>query len=160
MADYRKNMARRSGTHGQNPYGTLAAYAFSLASNASGVPQDSNATAALGTGDTIKLGIIPAGTKLIDSIHQVSDAFTASATCKLGFAYVDGVDDAAVPQDDDYFVAALDLNAVAITRKANAATLPVTLPKDAFLVLDLDGAALAAAGRLDVTVIGEMVGAP
>lgn len=157
MADYIKRLSR-TGQHGATPYGDAVAYHYSMATNASGVPLDSDATAALGTSDTIKLGIIPAGTRLCDSVHQVSDAFTASATCKLGFAYVDGVDSAEVPQDADYFVAALDLNAVAITRKSNAAARPVVLPKDAYLVLDLDGAALAAAGQLDVQVIGQLVG--
>jgi hypothetical protein len=158
MADYTKKQPR-SGKHGATPYGNQVSYAFDFATNASGVPLNSDATAALTASDTIRLGVIPAGTKLLDSIHILSDAFTATATCKLGFAYVDGVDSTAVPQDADYFAAALDLNTVAITRKSNAGARPVTLPKDAYLVLDLDVATLAAAGVLDIVVLGEMVGA-
>lgn len=157
MADYTKRNPRGR-YFGAVPYGNLVAYPYSFETNASGVPLNSDATAALAATDTIKLGIIPKGTRLIDSIHFLSDAFTATATCKLGFAYVDGVDSADVPQDDDYFVAALDLNTVAVTRKSNAAK-PLTLPKDAYLVLDLDVAALNAAGRLDIEVIGEITGA-
>jgi hypothetical protein len=157
MADFTKKLAR-SQQFGQNPYGNVVAYPFSFATNASGVPLDSNATAALTAADTIRLGLLPKGTKLLDSVHILSDAFTATATCKLGFIYADGVDSAEVPQDADYFVAALDLNTVAVTRKTNA-TRPVTLPKDAYLVLDLDVATLAAAGQLDVIVLGEAVGA-
>jgi hypothetical protein len=158
MANFTKRLSRAAGKHAQTPYGNMVNYCYGLVTSAAGVPADSDSTVALTTADVLRLGIIPAGTKLLDSIHVVSDAFTAAATCKLGFAYVDGVDVAAVPQDADYFVAALDLNAVAVSRKTNA-TPPVTLPKDAYLVLDLDGANLAAAGVLDVTVIGELVGA-
>jgi hypothetical protein len=157
MADYTKKLARAAGKHGGTPYGDMVAYEFSMATSAAGIPLDSDAAAALGTADTIKLGIIPAGTRLLDMIAIVSDVFTATSTCKLGFAYVDGVDVTATPQDADYFVAALDLNALAVSRKVNP-TRPVTLPKDAYLVLDLDVAALAAAGQLDVVVIGQMVG--
>lgn len=157
MADYIKRLSR-AGQHGGTPYGDHVTYEYSMATNASGVPQDSDATAALGTSDTIKLGIIPAGTKLLDALAIVSDLFTAAATCKLGFAYVDGVDVAAVPQDADYFFAALALSAASRTRANNTAVRPVTLPKDAYLVLDLDGAALDAAGQLDVIVFGKMVG--
>lgn len=143
---------------GSVPYGNQVVYPYSFETNASGVPLNSNTTVALTAADTIKLGVIPRGTRLIDSIHFLSDAFTATATCKLGFAYVDGVDSTEVPQDADFFVAALDLNTVAITRKSNVAK-PVTLPKDAYLVLDLDVATLAAAGRLDIEVFGEIPGA-
>jgi hypothetical protein len=158
MADYTKRNPRGS-RHGATPYGNVVAYAYSMVTNASGVVQDTDATAALGTADTVKLGIIPAGTRLLDAVAQVSDGFTATSTAKIGFAYVDGVDDANVPQDADYFFAALDLATAGITRKNNNAARPVTLPKDAYLVLDNDVAAQAAAGVLDITIIGEMVGA-
>lgn len=158
MADYTKRNPRGS-RHGATPYGNMVAYAYSLATNASGVPLDTDATAALGTADTVKLGIIPAGTKLLDSMAQVSDAFTATSTAKIGFAYVDGVDDANVPQDADYFNAAVALGSTGITRKDNSATRPVVLPKDAYLTLDNDVAAQAAAGQLDIVIFGEMVGA-
>jgi 3D (Asp-Asp-Asp) domain-containing protein len=156
MADYLKRLSR-SGQHGGTPYGDMVSYPYSFATTSGGVPTDSDATVAMTAADTIKLGIIPAGTKLLDMIAYLSDAFTATATAKIGFAYVDGVDDAAVPQDADYFVAALDLNTVAVSRKTNAAP-PVTLQKDAYLVMDLDVATLAAAGRLDIQVIGQLVG--
>ena len=157
MADYNKRIGRDL-KHGAVPYGNAVAYPFSLTTTAAGVPENSNATVALAIVDTIKLGILPAGTRLLDMVATVSDVFTALATAKIGFAYVDGVDVAAAPQNASYFVAALDLNVLAVSRKT-AATRPVTLPKDAYLVLDLDGAALAAAGILDVVVLGEMVGA-
>lgn len=157
MTDFTKKLSRAAGRHAGTPYGDMVAYEYSFATNASGVPADSDSTAALTAADTIKLGIIPAGTRLLDMVAVVSDAFTATATCKLGFAYVDGVDVTAVPQDADYFIAALDLNALAVVRKTNA-TRPITLPKDAYLVLDLDVATLGAVGQLDINIIGKLVG--
>ena len=88
----------------------------------------------------------------------ISDAFTANSTFDLGFAYTDGVDVAAVPQDADYFFAALD-EAVGLTFKTNT-TAPVTLPKDAYLILTNNTAAQAAAGAMNILVYGIMTGTP
>ena len=144
--------------HSGAPYGNVAAYPARFTTSAAGVVagQDDLPTA-LQIADVVKLAYLPAGSRLIDSVAYLSDVFTAAATAKLGFKYVDGVDDTDVPQDDDYFNATLDLNALAIVRKTNPAP-PVTLPKDAWLTLTLAGANLAAAGVLDVYVKAEMVG--
>lgn len=156
MATYTRKQYRVR-KHSGAPYGTLVTIPARMTTNASGVVAESDATVALATADVVKLTLIPAGTKLIDIVFYLSDAFTASATAAIGFAYEDGVDSTAVPQDADFFAAALDLNSVAVSRKVNAAP-PVTLPKDAWLTLTLAGANLAAAGVLDVQVIGETVG--
>ena len=142
------------------PYGDMIALSdFNLTTNASGVPADADAgSTALIVNDIIRLGIIPAGTRLLDYIAVISDAFTASSTYDLGFAYVDGVDSTAVPQDADYFAAAVALSSTAVQRKATV-TPPVTLPKDAYLILTNKGANQSAAGSVDFTIIGQSVGA-
>lgn len=141
------------------PYGDMLAISdFNLTTNASGVVADSDAgSTALGVADIVRLGILPAGTKLLDYIGTISDAFTASSTFSLGFAYVDGVDSAAVPQNAAYFASGVSLASTGVFRKATI-TPPVTLPKDAYLILTNAGAAQAAAGVLDIAVIGQAVG--
>jgi hypothetical protein len=90
----------------------------------------------------------------------VSDAFTAATTCKLGFAYVDGVDSTAVPQDDDYFSASVATNAAGRYVANNTAVAPVILPKDAYLIITVAGADHASAGVMDVIVEGIWTGVP
>ncbi len=140
------------------PYGDMVALPYRMQTNASGVLTSGDATAAVGDGDVVRLGKIPAGTKLLDHVATISDAFTASSTYKMGFAYVDGVDSTSVPQDDDYFTAASTaLSSLAVQRKATT-TAPVTLPKDAYLIVTNAGAAQAAAGIMDVVIFGQAVG--
>lgn len=138
---------------GSTPYGNLTALHFVLETNSSGAALNSNSTAALAIGDVVVLGTLPAGFKLLDSQVVVKTAMTASVTGNLGFAYVDGVDATAAPQDDDYFGAALVLSSAARLRNVttNGA---VTLPKDANLTLTTAGAANAKASRVEVTVYG------
>lgn len=142
------------------PHGNAWKDRFTFSTNASGVFVDSDVAAAVGNGDVVRIGVLPAGLELHDALAIVSDAFTAVSTAKIGFAYVDGVDSTAVPQDDDYFFAALAYNAVGRTRAANTAVAPVTLPKDAYLIVTNGGAAQAAAGIMDVIVEGIHKGTP
>lgn len=155
MATYTKKQTTRQLTGA--PYGDMVVLPFNLTTTSGGVVSGSDATAALGVADIVRLGILPGGTRLLDFVGTVSDAFTALSTYDLGFAYVDGVDSTAVPQDADYFAATVALSAVAITRKATT-TAPVTLPKDAYLILTNNTAAQAVVGVLDVIVFGQMVG--
>jgi hypothetical protein len=154
MADYTKKNIRSDRQFGGVPYGNSVKLPFALETTAAGVVKDSNASAALGSGDTVVLGILPAGLTLLDSLAIVSDAFTASSTLKIGFKYVDGEDVSAVPQDDDYFYAALAINTVGRTRAANTAVKPLTLPKDAYLFVTHSAHTQAEAGRLDVIIEG------
>lgn len=140
------------------PYGDMVALPYRMETNASGVLVGGDATAAIADGDVVRLGKIPAGTNVRDHIAVISDAFTASSTYKMGFQYVDGVDVTAVPQDDDYFTAASTaLSSVAVQRKTTT-TAPLTLPKDAYLIVTNAGAAQAAAGIMDVTIFGRVIG--
>lgn len=142
------------------PYGNYTGLRFTFETNSSGVYVDSDLATAVQTSDVVRIGILPAGMRLDDCLNIISDAFTASATADIGFAYVDGVDSSAVPQDADYFDAALALDGTTRTRGLNLAVRPVVLPKDAYLTLTIAGAHLAAAGVLDVIVYGELTGAP
>jgi hypothetical protein len=93
-----------------------------------------------------------------DSIQIVSNAFTATSTFDIGFAYVDGVDSTVVPQNAAYFADNL-ATTLGITRKT-AATAPVILPKDAYLVILNNTAAQAEAGVIDVIIDGIWTGIP
>lgn len=144
---------------GDAPYGNLSHIAAQLKTNSSGGALDADSAAALASGDKVKLALLPAGMTLLDSVMTVSTAFTASVTAKLGFEYADGVDSTAVPQDDDYFGSAVAINTAAVYRKATT-TPPVTLPKDAWLILTTGGAANAKAAQADIVVFGELTGNP
>jgi len=154
MANVTKKDVKVSRPLGGTPYGNLTVIPATLSVNASGVWEDSDQATAVAIGDVLRLGVLPKGMTLLDYILKISTAFTASSTGKIGFKYVDGTDDTDVPQDDDYFCAATTLATAATLRQTNAAVAPVTLPKDAYLILTTAGAALAAAAQLDIAVIG------
>lgn len=139
-------------------YGNMFALSYAFATNTSGIFVDSDKATAVGDGDKVVLGKIPAGTRLVDMIAVISDAFTATIDFDIGFEYCDGVDVAAVPQDDNFFAAAADAGAAAVLRKATT-TAPVTIPKDAYLILTSTNAAHASAGRIDIDIIG-IIGGP
>lgn len=143
---------------GITPYGNLTALHFVLETNAAGAVINSNSAAAVALGDVVCIGTLPAGFKLVDSQVVVKTAMTANVTGNLGFAYVDGVDVPATPQDDDHFGAALVLSAAARLRNVTTNS-AVTLPKDAYLTLTTAGAANAKAARVEVTVLGIVQGA-
>jgi hypothetical protein len=143
---------------GSTPWGNTRGLKYTLETNAAGAAIGSDSTAAIGLGDKVRIGVIPAGTSLLDSLAILSVAMTAAVTGKIGFEYVDGVDVTAVPQDDDYFLAAgQDLATAARLRNAttNAA---ITLPKDAWLILTTAGAANAKASKLDFILFGASEG--
>lgn len=142
---------------GVTPYGNLTALHFVLETNATGAAINSNSATAIALGDTVRLGVLPAGFKLVDSQVVVQTGMTAAVTGKLGFAYVDGVEGIAIQQDDDYFGAGLVLSAAARLRNVTTNS-AVTLPKDAYLTLTTAGAANAKAARVEVTVLGVIQG--
>ena len=142
---------------GAAPYGNVTALYYQVATNASGAVLESDSSAAVASGDVIDLGPIPAGIRLDDVLITVSTAMSASVTGKLGFAYADGVDSTAVPQNDAYFGTGYALSAAAVLRKT-ATTAPVRLPKDARLILTTGGAANAKASQIDVRLSGELTG--
>ena len=159
MATIKKLRYQDDATFGGVPYGNTTSRSFNLTTNASGVAANSDTATAIGNGDSVVLGLLPAGMLLQDAVATVSDAFTALTVGKLGFAYTDGVDSTEVPQDDDYFfgTATLTLHTAGTYRKV-AATAPVRLPKDANLVLISSGAAHASVGVADFRIVGVLGG--
>ncbi len=159
MATVTKKYAASQQQHGGVPYGNASKLKFTFETNANGSLKDGNSLAALAIADKVVLGKLPAGFEIHDALAITSDAFTASVTHNIGFEYVDGADDASVPQDADYFFTALS-NAAGRTRANNTAVRPIKLPKDAWLVAVVAGAAHASVGVLDIVIEGELRGAP
>ncbi len=159
MATIKKLRYQDDAPFGGVPYGNTTIKSFNLTTKANGAAVNSDSASAIGDGDSVVLGLLPAGMVLQDAIATVSDAFTALTVGKLGFAYADGVDSTEVPQDDDYFFAAatLTLHTAGTYRKV-AATAPVRLPKDANLVLISSGAAHASVGVADFRIVGVLGG--
>ena len=149
----RKKVLTEGGFGGISPYGNALAMHFKFDTTAAGLMVDGDGAAAVGIGDKCRIGVIPAGTKIHDALGIVSNAFTATSTFKIGFEYVDGVDSTDVPQDDDYFFAALATTA-GRTRAANTAVRPIVLPKDAYVILTNQVAAQAEVGAFDLIVEG------
>ena len=149
---------KQEATFGTAPYGNSTTLEFPLTTNASGAAVNADSTAAIASGDVVRIGIIPAGFRLHDSLAIVSTAFTAAVTGSFGFAYTDGVDDATVPQDADYFGADVAINAAGRYAASNTAVKPVTLPKEAYLTLTTGGADNADAADLTFLLHGELVG--
>lgn len=109
----------------------------------------------IATGDVIILGILPAGWRLMPQFAKivVSDAFGTGVTGTVGFAYIDGVDDTAVPQDADYFMLSNTLAATVALSGNNTAVTAVTLPKSAYLTVTLGGTSHdASAAAMDVYI--------
>ena len=109
----------------------------------------------IATGDVIILGILPAGWRLMPQFAKivVSDAFGTGVTGTVGFAYIDGVDDTAVPQDADYFMLSNTLAATVALSGHNTAVTAVTLPKSAYLTVTLGGTSHdASAAAMDVYI--------
>lgn len=136
---------------GATPWGNAHGLQYTLATASNGSAIGADSSAAIASGDKVRLGRIPAGSTLLDSTVTVSTGFAALVTGDLGFEYVDGVDSTAVPQDPVYFGNDVAINAAGVYRKATT-TAPVTLPKDAWLILTTAGANNAKAARLDVVL--------
>ena len=139
---------------GATPWGNTHGLKYTLETNAAGAVVHSNSAAAIAIGDKVRIGVIPAGTSLLDSLVILSVAMTASVTGKIGFEYVDGVDSTAVPQDDDYFMVAGQSLATAARLRNATTNAAVTLPKDAWLILTTAGAANAKVSKLDFILFG------
>ncbi|MDP1774263.1 MAG: hypothetical protein Q8L15_18500 [Methylobacter sp.] len=141
------------------PYGNAWKQQYNFTTSSAGVFTDSDLATAVQSADVVRLGVLPAGLTLHDALVIRSDAFTASTTASIGFAYVDGVDVTAQAQDAAYFASALATDATGVTRKTGVKA-PLALPKDAYLILTIGGAAHASAGVLDVVVEGIWTGLP
>ena len=140
-------------------YGNTTTLRFQLKTGATGGALEANSSAAIAAGDVVDLGPLPEGMRLDDASLLISTGMTATITGSLGFAYADGVDDAAVPQDAAYFGTGLNLATAARLRNATT-NAPVTLPKDAYLILTTAAANNAKASRIDVVLTVASEGQP
>jgi hypothetical protein len=143
---------------GSTPWGQTSTLRFVLQTSATGALVNGTLATPIASGDKLVLGTIPAGFRVVDSQIIVRTPLTAAVVGDVGFEYADGVDVPAVPQDADYFGAALVLNAAG--RLRNGTTNPtVCLPKDASLIVTTGGAANAKAGKVEIllTVVAEGV---
>ena len=136
---------------GATPYGNLTAFRYVLETTSTGAVKGGDSTAAVASGDTVNIGILPAGFRLIDSEIVVKTGMTGTITAKVGFAYADGVNSTAVPQNDAFFGTGLNVAAAARLRNATTNT-SVTLPKEAWLTLTTAVAANAKASELEIIV--------
>ena len=146
---------------GNTPYGNLNALSYKVTTTSSGAVAGSDAvqTGTTAIGDVIRVGVLPAGQRLFDYTATIRTAMSASVTCSVGFAYCDGVDSTAVPQDAAYFAAAATaLSSAAVQRKSTTTT-AVTLPKDAYLTVTIAGAANAKASEIEFVVYSTTEGA-
>lgn len=143
---------------GHTPWGNAHVLRFTLETDAAGkVKNATGSTAAVAIGDKLVLGALPAGCLLADCQVVVSKAIAGLAG-KLGFIYADGVDDAAQPQDAEYFGASVSLASVARVRSESTKA-PAVLKKDAYLVLEATAAATGD-GRADVLLTLAAHGTP
>jgi len=139
------------------PYGNASILSYHLETNAIGAVVNGDSTDAIADGDVIDLGELPEGFLLDDAQLFVIAGATASVTASLGFKYEDGVDDAEIPQDAEYFLAAGADLATAGRLRADGGKL-VILPKTARLILTVAGA-VDQESAIRVTVTGELTGA-
>ena len=161
MATITKNKVRKLPDPGFDgvPYGNVAKFGYSFSTDSTGAMENSDSSDPVAAGDKVLLGVIPGGTRLTDCDAIISDAFTTGTTADIGFEYVDGEDDANVPQAADYFFSAASTAATARLRQENPVA-PVTLPKDAYLILTVGGADHASIGIMDIFIEGIVVGRP
>lgn len=138
------------------PYGNTTSLTYGLKTDATGAPVNADSAAPLAADDVVDLGLLPEGMRLDDASLMVVTGMTATITGDLGFAYEDGEDVAAVPQDAAYFLSGADLAAAGRNRAENYKL--VTLPKPARLVLTVKTAANAKASELQAVVTGELTG--
>ena len=141
------------------PYGNAWKQRYNFTTSSAGIFTDSDLATAVQSADVVRIGMLPAGLELHDILAIISDAFTGSTTASIGFAYADGVDSTDVPQSATYFASALATDSTGVSRKT-AVTAPVVLPKDAYLILTIGGAAHASAGIIDIIVDGVWKGSP
>jgi len=134
-------------------YGNAWTEVFSFETNSIGVFASAKTTA-LASGDVAVIGVLPAGLRLQGSLAKVSNAFAVASAVKLGFVYADGIDDADVPQKDDYFSASLAIATAGNYVNDNTASRPIVLPKKAYLIVTIGATGTSDLGVLDVIVNG------
>jgi len=153
MATINKKTSGNGVQIGNTPWGNLSALRYTLKTDAAGKVINGDSTEAPAANDVINLGHLPAGFRYVDSQVSVVTGMKATATADLGFAYQDGVDDASVPQDADYFGAGLNVATAARLRNATT-NASLVLPKDANLLFTLKTVGNDKASDIEVVIFG------
>lgn len=141
---------------GSVPYGNMSFLPYFLKTNATGavINAEGGAPAPLAVNDKVYLGDLPRGFMKDEVTTIVSVGMTAAMVGDLGIEYKDGVDSTVVPQSQTYFATGLVLSTPARLVDTGFQE-PIPLPKDAWLVLTVRGAASAKDGVVSVLVSGE-----
>lgn len=136
---------------GSTPYGNTVTFRYTLKTNASGAVINGDSSAAIGIGDVVNVGIIPAGFSIVDSQLIIKTGMTSLVTASVGFVYADGVDVEKVPQNAAYMGAGLVMSSAARLRNATVNS-GASLSKDAWLTLTTAGAVNAKASEIEFLV--------
>lgn len=131
MATIKKFVADTNQFGGFSPFGNMTVLNFGYSTNATGAVISSDSTTRVAIGDKIYVGDVPQGFSLCSVI----------GTAAVGFEYVDGKDDASVPQGADIKTALLK-----------------PLPKDAYVYITASAAAPLAASTVRAALTGELTG--
>ena len=131
MAKIKKFVAGTNQFGGFSPFGNMTVLHFGYSTNATGAVISSDSTTPVASGDKIYVGAVPQGFSLCSVI----------GTAAVGFEYVDGTDDASVPQGADIKTALLK-----------------PLPKDAYVYITASAAAAMAANTVRAALTGELTG--
>ena len=158
MATATKKRIAQQLQFGGVPYGNRVTLEFALVTNASGVWTDSDLTTAIQIADKLRLGILPAGLRLIDSLTLVNDAFTALTTMKLGFEYTDGVDSTGRAAGRRLLQRRPGDEHGRPLRGQQHRGAPGDAAQDAYLIGTWAGAANAVVGIADILIHGIVVG--
>lgn len=130
MATIKKFVAGTNQFGGFSPFGNMTVLNFGYSTSATGAVISSDSTTPVAIGDKIYVGAVPQGFSLCSVI----------GTAAVGFEYVDGTDDASVPQGADIKTALLK-----------------PLPKDAYVYITASAAATAAS-TVRAALTGELTG--
>lgn len=143
-----------NGVHlGNTPWGNYTALRYIVETNAAGAVINSNSQTPIAANDVLDLGHLPSGFRYVDSYLNIIAGMKATATADLGFAYKDGVDDASVPQDADYF--GTGMNVATAARLRNATTnASIVLPKDANLLMTIKTVGNDKASKIEIVIFG------
>ena len=139
------------------PFGNLSVLPFEAAFEDGVWILSDDATATVHT-DKLILGTIPKGFKMMSQqVKQTAILGDTNSTIDVGFEYVDGVDVTADPETINYFVDAMAIDALitAPTIRFNA-TPPITLTKDAYLIVTVNTAAFVT--NLDGSLLIDILG--
>jgi len=153
MSTITKKYLRKENNFQNNaPYGNLSVLHYKFTADSSGVMENSDDATLIAASDVLRVGILPAGSLLVDSQIVISNPFSEAVVTSMGFAYVDGVDVTDQAQSAVYFNAAgTSLQTAGVVRK-NGVVAPKTLPKDAYLTLTIGAVPANDAAIIDIFI--------